>query len=50
MKSIAVSFSLLFFAVSASAQSLEETIANEVIDRIKENVGVEWHFRNRGHL
>ena len=42
MKRIAIIFSLFSFATSTFAQTPKEITANEVIDRIKKNVGVEW--------
>jgi len=43
MKRVTIFLSLLFCAASTLAQSQKEITANEVIDRIKRNVGVEWH-------
>jgi len=42
VKRIAIIFSLFSFATSTFAQTPKEITANEVIDRIKKNVGVEW--------
>lgn len=42
MKRHAILLLLLFVAASVFAQSSKEITANEVIDRIKKNVGVEW--------
>jgi len=42
VKRIAIFLSLFSFAASAFAQAPKEITANEVIDRIKRNVGVEW--------
>ena len=42
MKHIAILLSLFFCATSAIAQASKEITANDVIDRIKKNVGVEW--------
>ena len=42
MKHIAILLSLFFCATSAIAQAPKEITANDVIDRIKKNVGVEW--------
>ena len=42
MKHIAILLSLFFCATSAIAQAPIEITANDVIDRIKKNVGVEW--------
>ena len=42
MKRIATFLSLFSLATSAFAQAPKEITANEVIDRIKKNVGVEW--------
>ncbi len=42
MKRLTVFLSLVFCSASAHAQAAKEITANEVIDRIKKNVGVEW--------
>ncbi|HWZ98264.1 MAG TPA: Nif3-like dinuclear metal center hexameric protein [Candidatus Dormibacteraeota bacterium] len=43
MKHTVIFCSLFFCATSAFAQAQKEITANEVIERIKKNVGVEWH-------
>jgi putative NIF3 family GTP cyclohydrolase 1 type 2 len=43
MKRNTILLAVLFGAIPTSAQSAKEITANEVIDRIKKNVGVEWH-------
>jgi putative NIF3 family GTP cyclohydrolase 1 type 2 len=42
VKRIAITLSLFSFAAAAFAQAPKEITANEAIDRIKKNVGVEW--------